>query len=275
MPDVEVLRENKHNIHKIMNCNSRDKSAEIQGLKRDLEAHLTPRPPLPPRRRNLPPIIDLDGRQQRRTVVPRVDPSDLLPLRDPDDPTPPFAEEIMNAHISRKFKVPTIKAYDDTGDPVNHVRTFSNALLLQPVNDVIKCRVFPQTLSGMAQRWYSRLPPNSIGSFRELIQAFIKQFINGRMHEKSSASLMSIVQGAKESLRDYLNRFTKEALKVPDLDDKVAMIALQQGTRDEFFKMSLAKRPPESMLQLQDRAEKYIKVEESMRKTVVNNEPAG
>ena len=86
---------------------------------------------------------------------------------------------------------------------------------------------------------------------------------------------MSIVQGANESLRDYLNRFTKEALNVPDLDDKVAMIELQQGTKDEFLKMSLAKCPPESMLQLQDRAGKYIKVEESMRKTVVNNEPAG
>ncbi|KAL8134898.1 hypothetical protein AgCh_009781 [Apium graveolens] len=224
--------------------------AEIQRLKRDLEVHQTQRPPLPPRRRNPPPIIDLDGPLQRRNVVPRADPSDLLPLGDHDDPTPPFTEEIMNAHISRKFKMPTIKAYDGTGDPANHVRTFSNALLLQPVNDAIKCRAFPQTLSGMAQRC-------------------------GRVHEKSSASLMSIVQGAKESLRDYLNRFTKEALKVPDLDDKVTMIALQQGTRDEFFKMSLAKRPPESMLKLQDRAGKYIKVEESMRKTVVNNEPAG
>ncbi|KAL8103834.1 hypothetical protein AgCh_028144 [Apium graveolens] len=230
--------------------------------------------PTTPRRRN-PPVIDLDGPIPRRVVVTRADPSDLLPLEDPDDPTPPFTEEIMNAHISRKFKMPIIKAYDGTGDPANHVRTFSNALLLQPVNDTIKCRAFPQTLSGMAQRWYSRLPTNSIGFFRELSQDFIKQFIIGRVHEKSSASLMSIVQGAKESLRDYLNRFTKEALQVPDLDDKVAMIALQQGTRDEFFKISLAKRPPESMLQLQDRAEKYIKVEEIIRKTVVNNEPAG
>ncbi|KAL8116987.1 hypothetical protein AgCh_023241 [Apium graveolens] len=178
--------------------------------------------------------------------VPRADPNNLLPLGDPDDPILPFTEEIMNAHISRKFKMPTIKAYDDTGDPTNHARTFSNALLLQPVNDAIKCRAFPQTLSGMAQRWHSRLPLNSIGSFRELSQAFIKQFISGGVHEKSSASLMSIVQGAKESLRDYLNHFTKEALKVPDLDDK-----------------------------LQDRVGKYIKVEESMRKTVVNNEPAG
>ncbi|KAL8104641.1 hypothetical protein AgCh_028751 [Apium graveolens] len=249
--------------------------AVIQRLRHDLEVHQTTRPPIPPRGRNPPPIIDLDGPVQRRAVVPKADPSNLLPLGDPEDPTPPFTEDIMNAHISRKFKMPTIKAYDGTGDPANHVRTFSNALLLQPVKDAIKCRAFPQTLSAMAQMWYSRLPPNSIGSFRELSQAFIKQFISGRVHEKSSPSLMSIVQGTKESLRDYLNRFTKEALKVPDLDDKVAMIALQQGTRDEFFKMSLAKRPPESMLQLQDRAGKYIKVEESLRKTVVSNEPTG
>ncbi|KAL8125842.1 hypothetical protein AgCh_013223 [Apium graveolens] len=249
--------------------------AEIQRLRRDLEAHQATRPQIPPRGRNPPPVINLDGPVRRRAALPRTDPSNLLPLGDPDDPTPPFTEEIMNAHISRKFKMPTIKAYDGTGDPANHVRTFSNALLLQPVNDAIKCRAFPQTLSGMAQRWYSRLPPNSIGSFRELSQVFIKQFISGRVHEKSSTSLMSLVQGAKESLRDYLNRFTKKALKVPDLDDKVAMIALQQGTRDEFFKMSLAKRPPENMLQLQERAGKYIKVEESMRKTVVSNEPTG
>ncbi|XP_074327752.1 uncharacterized protein LOC141665665 [Apium graveolens] len=145
--------------------------------------------------------------------------------------------------------MPTIKAYDGIDDPANHVMTFSNALLLQPMNDIVKCRAFHQTLSGMAQRGYSRLPPNSIGSFMDLIQDFIKKFISGRVHEKSSASLMGIIQGAKESLRDYLNRF-KESLKVPDLEDKEAILALQQGTRDEFIKMSLEKCPPESMLRL-------------------------
>ncbi|KAL8124991.1 hypothetical protein AgCh_012606 [Apium graveolens] len=73
--------------------------AEIQRLKRDLEAHQVPRPQLPPRGRNPPPIIDLDGPSQRRVVIPRADLSNLLPLRDPDDPTPPFTEEIMNSHM--------------------------------------------------------------------------------------------------------------------------------------------------------------------------------
>ena len=82
---------------------------------------------------------------------------------------------------------------------------------------------------------------------------------------------MSLHQGKNESLRDYINRFTREALKVPDLEDKVAMIALQQGTTDDHFKRSLAKHPPESMIKLQDRAGKYIKAEESMKK----HEPTG
>ena len=151
---------------------------------------------------------------------------------DPDDPTPPFTEEVMRTHISRKFKMPNIKACDGTGDPANHVRTFSNALLLQPASDALKCRAFPQTLAGMAQRWYSRLPSNSIGSFKELSNAFIGQFISGRVHEKSFASLMHVTRGNNESLRDYLKRFTNETLNIPDLENKVAMIALQHGTNN-------------------------------------------
>ena len=145
----------------------------------------------------------------------------LFPPIDFDNPVPPFTDDIMNERISRKFKLPTIKSYDGTGDPNTHVWTFLNALLLQPVTDAIKCRAFPQTLTGMAQHWYCRLPPNSISSFKDLSKAFVGRFIGSKMHAKSSASLMNIVQGRNESLRDYMNRFTKEALKVPDMDSRV------------------------------------------------------
>ena len=75
----------------------------------------------------------------------------LLAAGDLDNPIAPFTEEIMAARISKKFKLPTIKDYDGTGDPANHGRTFMNALLLQPVTEAIKCRAFPQTLNEMAQ----------------------------------------------------------------------------------------------------------------------------
>ena len=78
---------------------------------------------------------------------------------------------------------------------------------------------------------------------------------------------MNIEQGKNESLRNYIDIFTKEALKVPDLDEKVAMIALQQGTQIVYLKMFLAKYAPQDMNQLQERVEKYIKAEESMKKS--------
>ena len=78
---------------------------------------------------------------------------------------------------------------------------------------------------------------------------------------------MNLHQGRNESHRDYMNRFTKEALKVPDLDEKVAMIALPQGTTNDKFHRSLAKRAPDNMNELHERAEKYIKAEESLKKS--------
>lgn len=48
--------------------------------------------------------------------IPGDDPKGLMYLSDPNDPTPPFMKEIMNTHISSKFKMSNnIKAYDGTG----------------------------------------------------------------------------------------------------------------------------------------------------------------
>ena len=105
----------------------REHEEKIEKLKRDMEAAGQNSQAIPrrgDRTRDRPPVIDLEATQTR------ADPDSLLPLGDPDNPTPPFTQNIMRAHILRKFKMPTIKAYDGTGDPANHVRTFSNAMLL-------------------------------------------------------------------------------------------------------------------------------------------------
>lgn len=145
-------------------------------------------------------IADFDAFPRRRMMeISRADPNGLMYLGDHKDPTPPFLKGIMNTHIQRKFKTLTIKAYDGTSDPTNHVRTFSNALLLHPMNDAIKCRAFPQISGVMAQRWYNRQSPNSIWCFRDLSHAFIRQFIIRRVHKKCSTSIMNLEQGFKES----------------------------------------------------------------------------
>lgn len=83
-------------------------------------------------------IIELDvtppPRRVEITLRRRLGPIALTPmLGDPDDLTPPLTDDIMNDRLTRRFKMPTIKIYDGTGDPANIINT-------------IKCRAFSQTL---------------------------------------------------------------------------------------------------------------------------------
>ena len=105
----------------------------------------------------------------------------------------------------------------------------------------------------MSPHWYNYLPPNSISSFKYLSRAFIGYFISNNTHEKISTLLINLLQGLNESLQEYTNYFSKEALKVPNLDKKVAMSALKQGMTNTFFKRSFTKQAPEDMNALQER----------------------
>ena len=91
------------------------------------------------------------------------------------------------------FRMPPMDKYDGIGDPINHVLTFDALLLLHNISDAIKCKAFPQTLKGPGQTWYRQLAPNLIDSFDQLSKLFVNQFIGGKTHAKSSASLMSVV----------------------------------------------------------------------------------
>lgn len=50
--------------------------------------------------------------------------------------------------------------------------TYNTYLNLYEVPGEIACRTFDYTLSDAARNWYSKLKPNSIGSWNDLKKAF-------------------------------------------------------------------------------------------------------
>ena len=66
------------------------------------------------------------------------------------------------------FPLPQVKSYDGSKDPLDHLESFKTLIHLQGVANEIICRAFPTTLKGPARIWFSRLTPNSIGTFKEL-----------------------------------------------------------------------------------------------------------
>ena len=104
----------------------------------------------------------------------------------------PFTASINSHPLPPKFKMPSLDSYDGTRDPCNHIATFKTTMHLQGVSDEIMCRAFPTTLKRPARVWFSKIPPNIIGSFEELSKLFVNNFIGGQRHKCSSSSLLTI-----------------------------------------------------------------------------------
>ena len=80
----------------------------------------------------------------------------------------PFMVLVTLFPFPPKFCMPQVETYDGSKDPLDHLESFKTLMHLQGVADEIMCRAFPNTLKGLASIWFSRLTPNSIGTFKEL-----------------------------------------------------------------------------------------------------------
>ena len=94
----------------------------------------------------------------------------------------PFTLPVLQAPLPRKFQMPSLETFNGTADPLDHLETYKNLMLLQVVPDEIMCRAFPVTLKGNARMWFNKLKPNSIGNFKDLSKSFVSYFIMGQRY---------------------------------------------------------------------------------------------
>ncbi|XP_070009726.1 uncharacterized protein [Nicotiana sylvestris] len=125
--------------------------------------------------------------------------------------------------------MPDIPKYDGTTDPRDHVTTFTNGV---KGNDLTKQEIasilvkkFGETLTKGALTWYSLLPENSINSFLELADSFIKAHSGAQKAEKRMENIFKIKQGDSELLRELVDRFQRERMTLSRVPDNWAAMA--------------------------------------------------
>ena len=157
----------------------------------------------------------------------------------------------INSHpLPSKFKMPFLDSYDGTCDSCDHIATFKTTMHLQGVPNEIMCKLFPTTFKGLAQVWFSKIPPNTVGSFEELSKLFINNFIGGQRHKRSSSSLLTIKQGEYESLQSFITRFNREAQTVDEMDDKLLLATFHNGVSFDLFIHKLFDQETQTMAEL-------------------------
>jgi len=81
----------------------------------------------------------------------------------------PFTALVTSFSFPAKFHMSQIEAYDELKDPLDHLELLKTLVHLQGVPNEIICRAFPTTLKGPARKWFSRLTPKSIGTFKKQV----------------------------------------------------------------------------------------------------------
>ena len=124
------------------------------------------------------------------------------------------------------------------------------------------CRAFPTTLKGLAQVWFSKIPPNSVSFFDELSKLFVNNFIGGKRHKRFLSSLLTIEQGENESLQSFVTRFNREVLTVDEMDDKLLLAAFHNGVNSSLFIHKLYEQESQTMAELIHSAQSFMNAED-------------
>ncbi|KAL5573876.1 hypothetical protein UlMin_023473 [Ulmus minor] len=110
----------------------------------------------------------------------------------------PFSIELLATGLPSKFRLPNMKSYKGTSDPIEHLETYQNLMELHNFSDATKCRAFHLTLTGIARQWYQTLHPRTISTFSDLAGAFVSQFLVHKVHEKPAHHMSTMRQRENE-----------------------------------------------------------------------------
>ncbi|KAK9075696.1 hypothetical protein SSX86_004025 [Deinandra increscens subsp. villosa] len=181
-----------------------------------------------------------------------------------------FTWSISQVEIPKHFQTPSMKLYDGTTDPEEHVAHYMERMEINPISTEIKeaciCKGFGSTLTGPAMKWLLSIPPNTITSFSHLVNLFNNQFSCSRTFEKLIGDLYRVVQKPEEPLRKYITRFGRESLEISHLDMAAAVEAFKVGlSKDSRFYDDLVMTPCRNFDKVRSRAFRFIRLEDDKK----------
>ena len=141
----------------------------------------------------------------------------------------PFTNRIEGAKLPRRFNQPVFAIYYGKTDPVEHVSQFNQKMAIYSQNEALMCKIFPSSLESMAMRWFNSLKTNSVGSYKQLTQAFCSRFITNTRVPRPLSSLLSLSMHEGETLKAYSDRYWEVYNDLDDNHDNVAISTFKSG----------------------------------------------
>jgi len=143
-------------------------------------------------------------------------------------------------------------------DPEAHLTAFHTQMVLVGGSDVARCKLFMSTLTWMALDWFISLPNGHITSFRQLSQLFREQYLANKAPSPVSYDLFDVKQYQEETLKEYINRFGAQVVKVGTSEEPMIVYAFRKGVFPGPFCESIIRNQPRTFSEIRRRAVEHI-----------------
>jgi len=133
---------------------------------------------------------------------------------------------VPNVVIPKKFRVPEFVKYTGTQCPITHLKAYCNKIAEVVDDEKLLIHFFQDSLSDAAFTWYIRLNNTKVKKWKDLVDAFMRQYKFNIDVGPDRLSLQAMKNDNKESIREYARRWSMAATQVnPSMLEK-EMISL-------------------------------------------------
>ncbi|XP_058752438.1 uncharacterized protein LOC131625608 [Vicia villosa] len=121
---------------------------------------------------------------------------------------------VPGVRVPPKFKVPSFDKYNGATCPMTHVKAYYRKMSVYSEDEGFLMHFFQDSLAGASLEWYVQLERTHIHSWRDLVEAFIKHYQYNVDMAPNRTQLQSLVQGSKESFKEYAQKWRELAARV-------------------------------------------------------------
>jgi len=128
--------------------------------------------------------------------------------------------------VLKEFRVSDFIKYTRLECPYTHLRSYYNKMAEMIHNDNMLIYFFQDSLAGSALSWYMRLDNIKIKTWKDLVDAFLKQYKFNLEIAPDRTILMAMEKENQESVRAYMQRWRDKATYVqpPLIDTEMVML---------------------------------------------------
>ncbi|KAI5021826.1 hypothetical protein ZWY2020_058556 [Hordeum vulgare] len=173
---------------------------------------------------------------------------------------------LRNERMPKDFKGPRkVPNYIQDLEPGSWIESYEIAMDMLDVNEAVCAKYFTMMLEGTARAWLKNLPPNSINTWAELKERFIKNFCGTCKRPMTIVDLQHCVQRPDESAHHWTRRVGEVIHSSDGFSASQAVLILEKNSHYEplVLKLGRLKRKVHDMGELMDTLTRYAESDDT------------